>query len=307
MRDVFLFPGQGSEAPRMGGSSLERPGPVRTLIERASGALGVDLAAVILRGEASLARTEVSQPATVAVSLGLALELEAAGVRPFAAAGHSVGELAAFSFAGCLQPEEAIDCVVARAREMAIAARRLPGSMAALLVSSEEEVDAALALGATVGWLELAAHNGPREWVLTGSRAALGLVASRFHTVPLPVAGPWHSQAMAEAASSWRQTLLRVQWRRPRMVLVANAAGRAVTAADDLVSLLVGQLTQPVRWVETLRTLATNKERWHVFGPGRVLRGLCRANLGIQAPVLLHDGSPEPEPSRASVGFGARP
>jgi len=275
----------------MGGEAVRRSGAVRTLVDRASHALGLDLASILVRGDRRLAQTEVAQPALVALSLGLALEAEARGVHPAAAAGHSAGEVAAFAFAGLLRPEEAIDCVVERARLMAAAAQRRPGTMAALLVKTEAEVKAALAIGAAAGNVELAAHNGPSEWVLTGDRAALGRIAATFPTVALPVSGPWHSRAMAEAAMAWRRTLRSLDWRRARLPLVANATGRVVDAEDDPVELLAGQLTGPVLWAETMTTLATFTTRWRVCGPGRVLRGLLRANLGAAVPVVLEDGS----------------
>lgn len=261
----------------MGGAALRRPGPVRALLERASAALGRDLAELIEKGDPLLTSTELAQPALVAVSLGLALECE---VKPGAVAGHSVGELAAFSLAGCLSPEAAIDCALERARLMGQAARRADGSMAA--IRSEAEVVKAQGLG-----LELAAHNGPDEWVVSGPHAALAAI----NGVRLPVSGPWHSRAMAEAARQWRVSLAKVAWARPRVALICNATGAQVTADDDLAQLLAGQLTRPVQWAHTLGTIAARgASRWHIFGPGRVLRGLCRANLGTVAAVHLHDG-----------------
>ncbi len=284
MSDVFLFPGQGAEGPGMGGAALSRPGPVRALLERASRTLGRDLAEVVERGGPELARTELGQPALVAISLGLALE---SGLAPAAVAGHSVGELAAFCAAGCLAPEEAIDCVVDRSRLMADAARGASGGMAAIRVTSEAQAREAIA---GEQGLEIAAHNGPEEWVLTGDRAALAALAARLPIVLLPVTGPWHSRAMAGAAAQWRLALGRVQWRRPRVPVVANATGRFITDGEDLAELLASQLTQPVQWARTLQTLsAAGASRWHVFGPGRVLRGLCRANLGTAATVELRE------------------
>jgi [acyl-carrier-protein] S-malonyltransferase len=247
----------------MAGDALDRPGPVRELLERASRAIGVNLAAVIERGTPQLTRTEVSQPALTAVGVGLALEALARGLAPSAAAGHSVGELSALCIAGCLTPEEAIDVVVDRARFMAHAARAHPGGMAAV----REPVDG----------LELAAHNAPNEWVVTGDRASLA--ALKVSAVPLPVAGPWHSRFMAGAADPWRASLAKVRWRTPRIAVVANGTGAVVNDRDDLVELLVAQLTRPVRWAESLQRLKQlGVTRWHFFGPARVLRGLCRAN-----------------------------
>jgi [acyl-carrier-protein] S-malonyltransferase len=292
--DAFLFPGQGSETPGMGGGALRRPGPVRALLERASSLVGVDLAEVVARGDQRLTRTELSQPALVAVGLGLALEARAAGLEPAAVAGHSVGELTAFAFAGCLEPEEAVDCVVARARFMAEAAKISPGAMAAVRLPGGRDLEDVLALGRQVGHLEVAAHNGPEEWVLTGEPHALSNVATRYATVPLKVGGAWHSRTMAEAASRWREVLQRVSFRRPTLPLVANSTGQWIGAHDDLSELLLGQLTRPVLWAESLRTMAeAGVSTLHVFAPGRVLRGLCRANLGQLARIELHEGLAE--------------
>ncbi len=291
MTDAFLFPGQGCEGPDMAGSALTRPGPVRTLLERASHGLELDLEEIIRRGDPALARTEVGQPALIAVSLGLALELRASGVRPTAVAGHSVGEIAAFCLAGCLEPEDAIDCVVERARLMAEAARRAPGGMAAIRARSLDEVRTALAVGSAAGRVELAAHNAPEEWVLTGDRAALAAVSARFSVVPLLVTGPWHSRTMSEVAVQWRLSLERLKWKRPQVPLVANATGTCVED-DDLIGLLVGQLTSPVQWAKTMQTLkGMGVGIWNIFGPGRVLRGLCRANLKGNLRVVLRDGA----------------
>lgn len=291
MSAAFLFPGQGSEIPGMGAAAITREGITRRLLLRASEATKVDLAAFVLRGDPKLSRTEFGQPALVSISLGLALEHRAAGNEPSAAAGHSVGEVAAFSVAGCLEPEEAVDCVVERARLMSEAARASPGGMAALRVGDEASVNQALTLGQLSGRLSLAAHNAPEEWVLTGDKPALAAVAAKFPTVALPVSGPWHSAAMATAAESWRASLRHIGWRRPSVPLVANASGRFVTASDDLAELLAGQLTAPVRWAETMQTLrSAGITAFHIFGPGRVLRGLCRSNVGADVTAQLHTG-----------------
>lgn len=276
--DVFLFPGQGSEGPEMGGAALTREGPVKALLRRASDAVDHDLTGLIVRGGPALARTALGQPALIAVSLGLALEC---GVKPTAVAGHSVGEIAALAIAQCLTPEEAIDAVVVRARLMERAAT---GTMAAVRAGSEDDVRALIAGTA----LEIGAHNGPDEWVLTGDRAELGALAARTALVMLPVSGAWHSRALSGIADEWRAALAPLMWKRPRVPVVANATGRFVDG-EHPIDLLVGQLTKPVRWAETMATLK-GTARFHVFGPGRVLRGLCRANHGTAAEVILHQG-----------------
>src|SRR4029077_5815445 len=86
---------------------------------------------IIATGEPRLGRTEIAQPALIAVCLGIAEELEARGERPDLVAGHSLGELAAAAVAGCVPAATAIDLAVERGLAMAEAARAHPGAMAA--------------------------------------------------------------------------------------------------------------------------------------------------------------------------------
>jgi [acyl-carrier-protein] S-malonyltransferase len=177
---------------------------------------------------------------------------------------------------------------------MAEAAKKAPGAMAAVRLPDEGALEDALALGRSEGNLELAAHNGPEEWVLTGEPSALARVATQYALVRLPVGGAWHSSAMAEPEKRWAEVLRRVELRRPTIPLVANATGRFIDARDDLAELLIGQLTRPVLWAESLRSMAAaGVTTFHAFAPGRVLRGLCRSNLGQGVRVHLHEGLAE--------------
>ncbi|HVE83365.1 MAG TPA: ACP S-malonyltransferase [Myxococcales bacterium] len=293
MSTAFLFPGQGSESPGMGAALLRRSARTRQLLGRASRALDVDLEAAVARGHPLLRRTEALQPLLLAIGLGLSEELERGGTAPSAVAGHSVGELAAFCVAGCLAAEEAMDAAVQRGRLMADAARRHPGAgMAALRARAESEVAAAVEAGMAAGPVGVAAHNSPDQWVLSGAGRALAAVAARFPTVPLPVSGPWHSELMADAERRWEDSLRLLRWRAPRVALVANRTGQVVGPEEDLPAPLAGQLTRPVRWADTLRTLAgLGVDAWHVLGPGKTLRALCRENLGLAVQVQVLDGA----------------
>lgn len=290
MSTAFLFPGQGSWAQEIRGSELAQSGAARELLGLASVGLGIDLVEAVAKGAPALSRTEVGQPALLALCIGAARELAARGIVPDAAAGHSVGELAAFAVAGCLSAEDAVAASIERGRLMGAAARRCGGGMLAL--RSEQAVEEARAWVAKLGHLELAAHNAPREWVVSGTRPVLQAVAARMPSTWLPVEGPWHSSSMLDAETAWRQWLERIELRPPRILLVANATGEAV-GAEDLRELLAGQLTRPIRWVRTLETLARAPiSDWRILGPGRTLRNLCRANLGAGAALSIEDGLP---------------
>jgi [acyl-carrier-protein] S-malonyltransferase len=223
----------------------------------------------------------------VAVSLALAHDREQAGEAAEAVAGHSLGELAAVALAGCLSAEQAIEAAVVRGRLMAEAARARPGGMVAIRCASEATLPLIVEQARQHGALAVAARNSPEQWVLSGDRAALGAVVAFAPATILPVAGPWHSPAMAQAANLWEPMLRRLSWRPPRRRLVL--AGRAAWAEPDcdVPAALLGQLTQPVRWLESIQLMAgSGLSRFVTVGPGRALAGLCREILGARAEVI---------------------
>jgi len=283
---AWLFPGQGSEQPRMGLDFTEMSERGRALLECAGRAAGVDARRVLERGGEAFGRTEVMQPLLVAVCLIIAEELRAAGHGPDLVAGHSIGELGAWSAAGCVEPEHTIDLAALRGRLMAREAARRPGGMLALVGCDEAAAMRAVERGRLHGAAAIAANNAPDEWVLTGEHAALAAIAAAAHSVRLPVAGPWHSQAMEGAVEELRLAMEQVPRRPPRARLVVNRTGLVAPHEDRIPELLAGQLTHPIAWARSLTTLIDAGVTDIVtVGPGKVLRGLIRKNLGSAVRV----------------------
>ena len=285
MNVALLFPGQ---APRNLLAALEataREPAGRALLEHAAAAAQVPLARLVERGGRALDRTEILQPALTAVALHAARALELEGVTPIAVAGHSLGELAAWSAAGAVSAEDAVDLAALRGRLMAREAARSPGSLLALLDGSDAAVHRALAAGLPHGALAVAAWNAPDEVVLTGAPAALAAAAFVVPARPLPVEGAWHSPAMTDAVSELRAALHAAP-RRPLVCpLIANRDGFSA-AEDRIPDLLAEQLTHPIHWTRTLATLTNLGVTDYVtVGPGAVLRGLVRKCLGASTRV----------------------
>jgi [acyl-carrier-protein] S-malonyltransferase len=285
---AWLFPGQGAEAA---GRLRSGPGRATRLLERAGRALELDLVAAVDRGDPRLARTAVAQPTLVALCVGIAQDLEAAGEVAHAVAGHSLGELSAMAAAGCLAAEDAVDLAVERGRLMAEAARESPGGMVALRASDRGEIERLLALARASGRIAVAARNSPTQWVLSGDRRAIGAVAAATPVTVLPTGGAWHSEAMAEAETRWLAVLRGATFRPPRCPLILNRHGRALEVGDDPAALLAGQLTRPVEWWGSIEALARlGVARGRAIGPGQALRALCREILGDAVDVIVEAG-----------------
>jgi malonyl CoA-acyl carrier protein transacylase len=194
---------------------------------------------------------------------------------PVAAAGHSLGELAALAAAGAVAPEDALELVVLRGRLMGEARE---GTMLALLGAT----DTRAAELAEANRCHVANFNAPGQVVLSGTAEALaGVVAQArgegLKAMELGVAGAFHSPAMEPAVAPFAAALDSVAWRAPAFPVVSCASAEPFT---DPASELAAALVAPVRWTATMRALAAlGAETFVDVGPGRVLAKLVRRTL----------------------------
>nr|4AMN_A Chain A, DYNE8 [Micromonospora chersina]4AMP_A Chain A, DYNE8 [Micromonospora chersina] len=217
--------------------------------------------------------TAVAQPAIIADSLAGIRWLDRLGARPVGALGHSLGELAALSWAGALDADDTLALARARGEAMS-AATEAPSGMLSLRADLAAARELAAGTGAVV-----AVDNGERHVVVAGTRPELDRVAEAarhagIEATPLAVSHAFHSPLMAPAAEALRRAAGRLPWRRPERPVASTVTG-AWWADEDPVEVLVRQLTGPVRFREALGLL--DADLLVEVGPGRMLSALAEA------------------------------
>ncbi|WP_405145060.1 SDR family NAD(P)-dependent oxidoreductase [Sphaerisporangium sp. NBC_01403] len=198
-RRAFVFPGQGSQWPAMARDLLAgSPAFAERLAECAEALApftGHSLLDVLREtpGAPGLDRVDVVQPALWAVMVSLAGLWRAAGVEPHVVVGHSQGEIAAATVAGALSLQDAARVVALRSRAIAGITGR--GGMMSVAAPLDVVTSAVRPLAPHVA---VAAYNGPRSVVVSGTREALSdlerrLSADGYRTKLLPVDYASHS------------------------------------------------------------------------------------------------------------------
>lgn len=284
-----MFPGQGSQRPGMAQHLLARyPDSAGRVLQDAGRTLGAPLAEICVSGTAEeLARTEITQPAVLAVSLATyeALRREH-GFTPAAVAGHSLGEYTALVAAGVLTPEDAVRLVLRRSTLMAGVGRRVSGGMTAVVGLSSAEVAALCDLRDTPGVAEVANYNEERQTVVSGELAAVTEVGRRAteagaeRVVPLSVSAPFHCSLMREIEPEFAAELDSVPFRDPRLPVLSSVTGTWVRSGGEARRLLCRQLAGPVRWLDVLHAARDAGLGPYVeTGPGRVLSGFARRTV----------------------------
>ena len=258
------------------------------LIERALNASNCTADALFRDGGRMLQLSHVIQPLHTALALTQALRAREKGFEADFFAGHSLGEVAAWAFAGAMSLEDAVEIAAVRGRSMEAAARICEGDMLALTNADEVEVQRMLTIGREHGQITVGAYNAPREIVLTGTLPALQAVAPLCQSRRLNVGGPWHSPLMEEAKPKLAAALGRLCIRQHIRPVISGIDGVCINDTKDIVPQFLAQLTEPLRWTTTLSTLAAlGVKRFVIAGPGRALRYLVRRNLPEAAVELI--------------------
>ncbi|MGY5059937.1 type I polyketide synthase [Streptomyces sp. 900105755] len=299
----FLFAGQGAQRPGMG-RDLHAASPVfAAAMDRAcvllEAELGLPVAEVMLgEGEDPRAdRTVFAQAGLFAMEVGLVALLAAAGIRPDAVAGHSVGEIAAAYTAGVVSLEDACALVAARGRLM----QSLPTGGAMIAVqASEAEITAALE-GMT--GVSMAAVNGPASVVVSGDAEAAQRVAAGFavqgrRTRRLRVSHAFHSHRMDPMLAELGQVAAELEFAAPKVPWMEALTGQAVSGPNP--DYWMRQARGAVRYADTVAALAARGVSVFVeAGPDDTLSGMGADALDAPDAVafvpILRPGRPAPE------------
>jgi [acyl-carrier-protein] S-malonyltransferase len=291
---AVVFPGQGSQ--REGMARPWRDHPAFGRWAQADELLGRDVGRLGLDADADELRIPLNCQVALFVHGVVLHEAWAATATATATAGHSLGEYNALVAAGIVDFADGLRLVDARARATQAAADQRPGTMVACLGFPVEVVAGACERAGAY----LANDNAPGQVVVAGPQQALDalrdeLAASgeRGKVVALEVGAAYHSPHMQPAVEPFGEVLDRATFNDGALPVVANVDARPHRAAGDWPHVLRAQLTSPVRWRETVATLAQIGVTQVVeLGASAVLTGLVKRtdrSLGRQTVIAPRD------------------
>jgi len=263
------------------GAELLEDREIAELSARCSEAAGVDLHRLLTTADDDELRlTQNAQPALCFVGMALTALLRRRGIEPAAAAGHSVGEYAALAAGGSITAPQVMKAVVDRGKAMAEASPAGASSMSAVLGLSPEAVEGALE-GVDGAWP--ANYNTPTQTVIAGTTAGLEAATRRLQDAgarrvfPLNVSAAFHTPLMAPAAERLRAALDHIEWRAPRVPVMANLTGRSHQGGERIPHVMEMQLRSPVRWADCVGSLVEmGCDTFLEVGPKRALSGMMR-------------------------------
>jgi [acyl-carrier-protein] S-malonyltransferase len=253
---AIIAPGQGSQTPGMFNSWIQDPA-LKELLVSWSDSIGLDLLHLGTVADAEeIKDTANAQPLIVAASL---LGAHALGIKNCSVtSGHSVGEIAAAALSGAITHSDALTLVRTRGIEMAKAAAASPSGMSAVLGGDRTEVLAAISALNLVA----ANDNGAGQIVAAGQLQALATLGENppagARVRALAVAGAFHTQFMQPAVEPLRALASTISTHPVVIDVISNKDGQVITDSSEVLTRIVNQIANPVRWdlcMETLKSL----------------------------------------------------
>lgn len=288
MTTAFVFPGQGSQSIGMGKDFYDTFAAAKEAFQEVDDALNQKLSDLIFTGSAEdLNMTSNTQPALMAVSMAIMRTLEKhfnfnLDVSAKAVAGHSLGEYAAHAAAKSLTLSDTARLLRIRGDAMQQAVPVGMGAMAAVLGLDFAQLQPMCAELTSADALVVTANdNCPGQVVISGHAKAVEAAVAKAsdmgakRAVMLPVSAPFHCPLMQPAADAMRDALAQTAMQPPIVPIYANVTTKPESDPETLKKLLVDQVTQSVRWRESVQNMASDGITTLIeVGAGKVLSGL---------------------------------
>lgn len=281
----------------MGEVFYEAWSETRTRLDALSDVLDDDLVALCVDADmeaATLRETHNAQPALFGLGVAVYEGVVArTGVTPDYVAGHSLGHFTALAVADALTPADGVRLVRRRGELLAAAGQEAgPGTMLAVLLADPDDVAAACASCSNVG---VGLYNGPRQTVISGTRAGVAAVReeldakTRARFRELDVAAAFHSPVMASAVDDVDQVMASVDLTSASIPVVSDVSQRIYTDPAVARRDLAAQVTSAVDWHGVVSRLREEGvEHFVVFPPAESLVSLVE-RIAPEAKVVALD------------------
>ncbi|MBP0970474.1 MAG: ACP S-malonyltransferase [Oscillospiraceae bacterium] len=275
---AFLFAGQGAQYSGMGKTLYESSAAAKALYDAAEAIRPGTMQQSFSGTDEELKQTANTQPCLYLVDLAAARALEENGIHADAAAGFSLGEIAALAFAGAYSDVDGFRIVSTRGQLMQEASDAAETAMCAVV-----KLDAQTVADTAAEFEQLYAvnFNCPGQTVVSGLKSSMPDFTAKIkelggRCIPLAVSAAFHSPFMNDASAKFGAALSAYSFTAPRIPVYANLDAQPYDP-EKTAATMEQQMRSPVRWQTTIENMiAAGFDTFIEVGAGKTLSGLVK-------------------------------
>jgi [acyl-carrier-protein] S-malonyltransferase len=299
MKDyAILLPGQGSQYIGMGKELYDNYSIVREIYDQANEILNFNIKDLCFNGDIKeLTKTENTQPAILLAGVSaFKVFMEEVGEKPKFICGHSIGEITALTCSGAINLQDGIKIVKKRGELMGSAMPNKKGIMAAIIGVDIEKIEAVCkSINEENNYVGIANFNSYNQIVISGyeepvNKAIAQLNEMNGKAIILNVNGAFHSPLMESVVDEFKEELDKYEFNDFDISVISNVDALPYTDKNEIKQKLANQIVKPVKWIQTMEYLKTNKIDCVVdLGPKKIVKNLAD-NSGLNMKSFAVEG-----------------
>ncbi|MFA6190860.1 MAG: ACP S-malonyltransferase [Sulfurimonas sp.] len=280
---AMIFSGQGSQAVGMGKDFYENSNIAREMFAKAGERIGVDFKELVFTENDKLGQTAFTQPAILLVQM-IAYRLfknACPDVKAELFLGHSLGEFSALCASGAIDYVDAVELVHKRGLLMQEACESIEAGMMAL-VGIDDAVVEKVCLDAQNSGKKVwpANYNQDGQLVVAGMKSDLVSMEQAFkdagakRAILLDMSVASHCDLLASAQEPLAELMSKMITDAFTAPIISNVTTKPYSTKEEAVSLLKEQLVKPVKYKQSIESIANSVDIAIEFGNGSILKGL---------------------------------
>ena len=289
MKNVFLFPGQGSQYVGMGKDFYDNYAEAKKIYDLANKVTEMDVKGLCFEAsEEELKNTQNAQICIATTSLAILSVLSSKNIHADYASGLSLGEYVALVYGGFLKIEDCFKLLKMRGYYMQNLLPKEEFAMCAIIGLDSKKIEEVCTSIRNEGYFIVPAnYNYQAQTVVSGNKKAIQIANSLFkeagakRVIELNTSGPFHTEKLNEASKEYKKDLQKIKFLNGNSVkVIKNIDGTFYTASDNFVDILSKHITSPVRFDKALKVFSeSNIDNYIEVGPGKAMTGFVKKEI----------------------------
>ena len=287
---ITVFPGQGSQIVGMGRDLFKNHHVARQVFSEVDDTLNQKLSKIIFDGpENELILTKNAQPAIMSVSMALVRVIEYESKKKIfefsdTILGHSLGEYSALCCLNALSLKDTTSLLKKRGEAMQDSVKNLKTKMVAVIGLDIDLVEKVIEenIIETSEICEIANDNCPGQVILSGTEKGVIFMSNILKDngarsiIDLKVSAPFHCSLMHKASKVMKNCLNEISLNKLESNFISNVTANFEKNSTKIKELLIKQVSNRVRWRESIIKSTKKVNSVVEIGPGKILTGMSK-------------------------------